>query len=64
MLANRPMQKDVNAAIAAVPVMKSRWMMPRQRLYSILSAQVGSFASVQTHVPPLSVKMVALTYFR
>jgi hypothetical protein len=61
MLAKSPIQKEVSAEIAAVPVMKSRRMTLRQRLYAGSVAQVGSVASVQTQVPPLSAKIVALT---
>lgn len=61
-LANSPMQKVDSAAIAAVAVIRSRRITFRQRLYSTLFAHVVSFVSVQTQVPPESVKIVALTW--
>lgn len=61
MLAKTPIENVDSAAIAAVAVMRSRRITFRQRLYSTSVAHVGSFVSVQTHVPPESVKIVALT---
>lgn len=61
MFANRPIQKVDNAEIAAVAVMRSRRMTLRQRLYSVSFSHFGSSGLLQTHVPPESVRIVALT---
>jgi hypothetical protein len=59
-LANKPMQKDVNAEMAAVAVTRSRLTSWTQRAYSGLVSQIGSSASPgHTQVPPLSDTMDA-----
>lgn len=55
MLANKPMQKEVKAEMAAVAVTKSRLISWTHSAYSALVLQMGSSGSPgQTHVPPLS----------
>ena len=54
-LANKPMQKDVNADMAAVAVTRSRLTSWTQRAYCGLVSQTGSSGSPgQTQVPPVS----------
>lgn len=61
-LANRPMQKDAKAEIAAVAVTRSRLTSAWHRAYASLTAQMGSSAPpLQTQVPPLSATILALT---
>lgn len=55
MLANKPMQKDVKAEMAAVAVTRSRLTSWTHSAYSELVSQIGSSGSPgQTHVPPVS----------
>lgn len=60
--ANRPMQKLASAAIAAVAVTTSRLMAWAHIRYSSLDLHRGSSAGpLQTHVPPVSATIEALT---
>ena len=55
MLANRPMQKDVRAEMAAVAVTRSRLISWTHSAYSASVLQMGSSGRPgQTHVPPVS----------
>lgn len=60
MLANRPMQKEVKAEMAAVAVTRSRLTTCTHRRYSSLVAHRSDMLSGgQTQVPPVSDRMVA-----
>ena len=63
--ANKPMQKEVSAEIAAVPVTKSRVILFKQRAYSGCEGHSNglppSEISQAPQVPPLDVRMFALT---
>jgi hypothetical protein len=55
MLANKPMQKDVKAEMAAVAVTRSRLISWTHSAYPASFSQMGSLGRPgQTHVPPLS----------
>jgi hypothetical protein len=60
-LANRPMQKDVRAAIAAVAVTKSRLISSTHCRYSrgLSVIQASLLEAGQTQLPPLSETMLA-----
>jgi len=61
-LANKPIQKEVKAAIAAVAVTKSRLMTWTHNMYSWFVTHKSSMLSGgQTHVPPLSDTIDAFT---
>lgn len=60
MFANRPMQNDVSAEMAAVAVTRSRLTTSLHKRYSVFVAHKSAMLSAgQTHVPPLSDKMDA-----
>jgi hypothetical protein len=61
-LANKPIQKVDKEAIAAVAVIRSRLISFEHNAYSVLFAHIGSSAPpLQTHVPPVSATILALT---
>lgn len=61
MFANKPMQNEVRAEMAAVAVTRSRLTSWTQRAYSALVLHTGSSGSPgQTQVPPLSDTMDAV----